>query len=118
MHELSIAGAVLGCVKREARKHGARAVTAVRLRVGTLSGVDRQSLDFCLQAISAGTVMEGARIEMVGAGPELVCEKCGRFPIERPTRPLCPSCGAPAKLSPGTDTYIEEMELDDEESQA
>ena len=118
MHELSLAEAILKSVRNEARRHRARAVTLVRLRVGKLSGVDRRSLSFCLEAISAGTVMEGARIDMIEVGPELVCRKCGRFSVERPTKPLCPRCGAPAELSPGTEMYVEEIELDGEEDQA
>lgn len=115
---MALAEAVLNSVEREARRHGARRVSAVRLRIGKLAGVDRRSLMFCLEAISAGTLMEGARIDAVDAGAELVCEECGRFPVERPSRPVCPSCGSPAKLSPGTETHIEEIELDGEEDQA
>ncbi len=118
MHELSLAEAILNSVENEARRHRARAVSSVRLRVGRLSGVDRRSLSFCLEAISAGTVMEGARIDVGEVGPELVCGECGRFPVERPKALVCPKCGAPAELSPGTDLFIEEMELDGEEDQA
>lgn len=118
VHELSFAEAVLKSIEKEARRHRARAVSSVRLRVGTLSGVDKASLSFCLEAISAGTVMAGARIDVVEAGPELVCGECGRFPVERPKALVCPKCGAPAELSPGTEMFIEEMELDGEEGQA
>ncbi len=53
MHELSIADSILGAVRTEAaRRPGAR-VAKVGLRLGELSGVDRESLSFCFEALVA-----------------------------------------------------------------
>ena len=118
MHELSFAEQILKVVEHEARKNGARKVNRVRLRVGKLSGVDKESLSFCLEAIAAGSLMDGSRIEVTEVEPELVCAACGRFPVGDASAAVCPRCGKPAELSPATEVYVEEIELNDEEDPA
>jgi hydrogenase nickel incorporation protein HypA/HybF len=115
MHELSFAEQILKVVDGVAHENGGRKVTRVTLKVGKMSGVDKRSLSFCLDAISSGTVMAGARIEIIDVEPELVCEACGRFPVAGATAPVCPKCNRPAELSPGMDLYVEEIELNDDE---
>ena len=118
MHELSFAEQILKVVARAARENGGRRVARVALRVGKMSGVDKGSLRFCLDAIASGTIMDGARIDVIETEPELVCRDCGRFPIARATAPMCPACGRPADVSPAMDVYVEEIELHDEEDPA
>ncbi len=115
MHELSFAEQILKVVEKAARAHGSGRVARVSLRVGTMSGVDKGSLTFCLEAIASGTRMEGARIEVVEVEPALVCASCGRSPLRGATAPACPKCGGPADVSPATDLYVEEIELNDDE---
>ncbi len=115
MHELSFAENILKVVEKTARAHGGGRVARVSLRVGTMSGVDKKSLRFCLDAIASGTLMAGARIEVVDAEPALVCKSCGRSPLAGASAPVCPKCGRPAEVSPATDLYVEEIELNDDE---
>ncbi len=86
--------------------------------MGRLSGGDRGSLAFCLEALAEGTAMAGAKVELDDAGPELACPHCGRFPVEGPAERVCPACGGPAELALNADVVIEEVELDVEEDQA
>ena len=117
MHELSFAQQILHCVEREARKHGAQQVTCIRLKVGKLSGVDKGNLSFCLEAIAAGTIMDGAAVEATEVASQLVCPTCGRFPLDGVTDSACPRCGRNAEVEPATEVLIEEIELDVEEDQ-
>lgn len=52
MHELSI---TQGLVDAVLDRTGERTVTAVNLRVGTLSGVLPDAMRFCFDVVSAGT---------------------------------------------------------------
>ena len=115
MHELSFATEILATVQQAARAHGAKSVTRVRLRVGALSGLNADSLSFCLEAISDKTLLAGAAIEIVETGPELICPRCGRFSAEDVSPGTCPVCGGPAELSLATDVCVEEIEADGED---
>ncbi len=115
MHELSFAENILKVVEKTARAHGGGRVARVSLRVGTMSGVDKGSLRYCLDAIASGTLMAGARIEIVDVAPALECRACGRSPLSVAAAPVCPKCGRPAEVVPATDLYVEEIELNDDE---
>ena len=115
MHELAFAEEVLKLVEIEACNHNAKRVLSIRLEVGQLSGLDRRSLTFCLEAITSGTRLEGASIEAVDAEPSFFCPTCGSFPVEGTREPVCPLCGEEAKMSPGTEITLKEIELDVED---
>lgn len=118
MHELSFAEQILKCVDQEARRHCARGVSRVRLRVGRLSGVNGANLAFCLKAVAEGSAMEGAEVEVDEVAPELVCSDCGRQPVGGVVEPVCPTCGKEAELLLNAEVYIEEVELDVEDDHA
>ena len=117
MHELAFAEQILTAVAREASQYPDAKVTRIRLSAGKYLGLDRASLTFCLEAISQGTLIEGARIDLVELGPEFECPACGRVALENDTAVTCPKCGAEGAASPGTELFIEEIELDDENGQ-
>jgi hydrogenase nickel incorporation protein HypA/HybF len=59
MHEVGIANSILEAVGTEMQPYaGARPVKVI-VKVGAMSGVDRDSLSFCFEAITRGTVFEG-----------------------------------------------------------
>ncbi len=64
MHEVGIAWSILEAVRAEMEPHtGARPVK-VAVKVGAMSGVDRESLSFCFQAITKGTPFEPLILEL------------------------------------------------------
>ena len=70
MHELGIANSILEAVETEMRPHpGARAVK-IGVTVGALSGVDRDSLAFCFQAIVKGTPFESLALDVRDAAAD------------------------------------------------
>jgi len=67
MHEMGIASSVIEAVRAEAaRRPGAR-VIRVGLRIGELSGVERDSLSFCFEALTRETELENAVLAIEGA---------------------------------------------------
>ncbi|MBW2078837.1 MAG: hydrogenase maturation nickel metallochaperone HypA, partial [Deltaproteobacteria bacterium] len=56
MHEFSIATSLLEIISQEALAYQGAKVKAVRLKVGTLSGVVPEALEFAFQVLSEGTV--------------------------------------------------------------
>ena len=76
MHELSIAESILDTVREEARKRPGAHVAKVAVRIGALSGVEPDALNFGFECLVRGTELEPLA---------LVIE-----PI--PRRQRCPAC--------------------------
>jgi hydrogenase nickel incorporation protein HypA/HybF len=68
MHEMSIAQSILEVVQQYARDNGHTGdvnvprVRSVRLKVGEMAGVAPESLQFCFEVASEGTVARGAEL--------------------------------------------------------
>jgi hydrogenase nickel incorporation protein HypA/HybF len=118
MHELSIAQGILEIVQQHVPAANAALLRIVKVRVGTLSGVVPESLDFCFGAIRAGTPWEGARLAIERVAAACRCDACGRtFESGDPVF-LCPGCGSPGgRILSGKDLQVVELELDDEEGE-
>jgi hydrogenase nickel incorporation protein HypA/HybF len=77
-----------------ARRHGARRVDRVGLRVGPLAGVDPEALALAFAAVSRGTPAEGAEL-CLEATPLLCRCGCGRDFEAADVFRECPGCGRP-----------------------
>jgi hydrogenase nickel incorporation protein HypA/HybF len=64
MHELSLADEIVRLAQDAAVRERFRRVATLRLEAGTRAGVEVSALRFALEAISPGTCLEGARIEI------------------------------------------------------
>ncbi len=93
MHELGIAQDTLSLALDEARRQSATRVLAMRLRVGDLSGVVPEALQFALETIVEGTPATGARIEIDRVIPVCYCNECSREFEARDYSYECPDCG-------------------------
>jgi hydrogenase nickel incorporation protein HypA/HybF len=71
MHELSIAAGIVEIAAGEAARRGCK-VEAVHLKLGSLSGVVREALEFSWEVACAETPVAGARLAIEpAAGTEL-----------------------------------------------
>ena len=115
MHEYSIVEGVLDSVIPAAEKAGADRIVCVRLRVGDMTEVVQESLDFmwgiCCE--QRGPMVEGCRLEVEYVYPRSACWKCGhefehdRFHLK------CPECGsASTMLLSGRELEIASMDVD------
>lgn len=74
MHELGIARSIVAVVADHAK---GRRVKRVRLDVGRLSGVMAEAIRFSFDVVSAGTCVEGARLDIDEIGGRGRCRSCG-----------------------------------------
>ncbi len=113
MHEMSLAEGVRGIVEDAARAQGFGRVRTVVLEIGELSSVEVEALRFCLEAVLADTVAEGARIEVEevpGIGWCMICAK--EVAVHRLYDP-CPHCGGyQVQPTGGTEMRVKELEVD------
>jgi hydrogenase nickel incorporation protein HypA/HybF len=72
MHELSIAMSIVEIAGEEAKRLRARRVNAVHVKVGALSGVVKDALEFAWQVATDNTPVAGSRLAIEDtAGREL-----------------------------------------------
>ncbi len=115
MHELSIAQSIIEIVRQHLPANGSPAVRTVNMKVGELSGVVTESLEFCFQAITAGTPLEGARLAIEHLPVRARCRTCTAvFPVEQSVF-RCASCdGEDLEIVSGRELRVTEIELEDE----
>ena len=93
---------------------GAR-VVEVRLRVGALSAVIEDSLQFCFGIAAEGTPLEMARLVVTIVPVVMHCVGCDAdVELESVQSFRCPRCGAPCfDLRQGRELEIESFEIED-----
>jgi hydrogenase nickel incorporation protein HypA/HybF len=94
MHELSIAATLLEMVETEARKAGLSCVSEITVRVGPLSGVNPEALDFCFGAVKDRSLCKDAKLTIDTPPGVVNCRACGRTAEFTEIVFFCPSCGA------------------------
>ncbi|HEY5550699.1 MAG TPA: hydrogenase maturation nickel metallochaperone HypA [Opitutaceae bacterium] len=93
MHEAGIMESALAVIGREAGAHGATQLARVILRVGAISGVEPEALRFAFEALSPGTVAEGAELVIEQVPARAHCAECdGEFTVEGSWLFECPLC--------------------------
>ena len=75
MHEASITQAMLDLALEHAKGHR---ITDVYLRVGMMSLVVPESVEFYFEYLSKGTLAEGATLHFETVPIEMTCTDCGR----------------------------------------
>lgn len=94
MHELGIAESALALALAEAKKAGASRVRRIVIRVGALSGVDPEALNFAFVAILPGTAAEGATVQIDPVAAVAYCPDCQQdFTPDTDHFFECPTCG-------------------------
>jgi hydrogenase nickel incorporation protein HypA/HybF len=119
MHELAIAQNILEIVQQSVPEEKAPWVRWVRMRIGPLSGVVADSLDFCFSAIISETKMPNARLAIEQLPMILRCKNCQNEFRTDDLAFLCPACqGSSLELVSGKEMEIVEIELIDEDDEA
>lgn len=76
------------------RQAGASRIHRIRLRVGALSGVVPEALEFAFAALSMGGPAEGATLEIESVRAMRWCDGCQAEFEAAAGSPECPLCGA------------------------
>ena len=109
MNELSIAHGLLKDLQHESKKHGVSRVSRVHVRIGSLCTVVPEALTLFFDAVSEGTVAEGAELSIGVVPARGRCDKCNiDFDVDMDTSMfLCPQCGGiSAELISGREVEI------------
>jgi len=115
MHELAIAQSVVEFLEKEQARRGLSGIKAIGLRIGELSDLVPEALEFGFQSITRGTALESVRLEIEKVPLRARCKGCGcEFRVEDYFF-LCPECACTAvDVIQGQDTEIAYLEVEDE----
>lgn len=95
MHELSIALSIVEMAEEEAARRDVR-ISAVRLKLGTLSGVVKDALLFSYDLACEGTALEGSQLVIEEMPVVIYCATCeSERSLASIQQFCCPVCGAP-----------------------
>jgi hydrogenase nickel incorporation protein HypA/HybF len=115
MHELGIAQNILEIVRQSVPEDQASSIRWIRIRVGQLSGVVPDSLEFCFQAVVSETEMQKAGLAIEQVPTIMQCKKCVSSFKANDLEFLCPSCGnADLEIISGRELEVVEIELAEE----
>lgn len=113
MHELGIMTGVLQAVEESARQAGAEKVLKISLSVGVMTEAIEDAMRFAFEALSEGTMCEGAELEINMITPVSVCAECGAEYEHDRLHLLCPECGSSfTQLIRGKEMQIDSIEVD------
>ena len=114
MHELSLATALIDQVQRVCETEQASAVVSIRLRIGALSGVNRESFAFAFPLVAEGTCAADAKLVFEEVPAEIVCDECGKQSTPGKMFLTCGLCGSNrVRIIAGRDFQIVSVELDE-----
>lgn len=113
MHEMSICMSVVAALEEQAKVHSYTRVKAVWLEIGPLAGVEPESLIFCFDAATRGTLAENAKLEIVYTPLVAWCMSCSKNVNLANRLDTCPDCGGgELQITGGNELRIKSMEVD------
>jgi hydrogenase nickel incorporation protein HypA/HybF len=94
MHELSIAQNLVELAIEAAEHTGMKRVQALYLKLGVLSGVVKEALEFSFDVVIQGTPLEGAKLIIEDVPVKVFCPACQEAHVlPEPFLMRCPACG-------------------------
>ena len=113
MHELSIMQSALSLALDQARQAGAARVHTIRLRIGALSGVVPDALEFAFEALTPGTMAEGAQLAIEHVPARFWCTTCTQEFQSDDLFAECPGCHSlSGELRAGREMEVASLEID------
>lgn len=113
MHEMSLAEGVLQLVEETAQRESARRVKLVILEIGRMSSVQPEALRFCFDAVTRGSIADGAALEIVDVPGSGWCMQCAATVPMEERYGACPTCGShQVQPTGGTEMRVKEIEIE------
>lgn len=102
MHEVGLMQSALETVARVAKQNNLKRVSCIGLRIGLLSGVVPEALEFAFEVLRNGTVAAEAKLQIEVVPARFWCQNCQtEFTLEQ-FEFECPRCGGQMVLQSGS----------------
>lgn len=110
MHELGITQNIVAIVSEYAQE---QKVLRVLLEIGKLSAIMPDAIRFCFDICSQGTILEGAKLEILEIPGLLCCRQCHQeILIDKPVG-ICKCGSKELDLIAGEELKIKEIEIEE-----
>jgi hydrogenase nickel incorporation protein HypA/HybF len=113
MHEIGIAKSIIEIAEAKAREQNSPSIQLIKIRLGDLTAVSREALEFGFEVARRGTLAENATLEIENVQMLPRCAFCG--PVSNPIRNvllMCPQCGLPIESRSEEELQVEYVELE------
>ena len=117
MHELPITQSILKIALRYAEDAKAVRITNLYLRIGDLSSIVDDSVQFYWDIISRDTIAEGATLHFERLPMQMICLDCGQTFYPTPGTFDCTVCGSQhVKVAGGDEFRLESIDIEQDET--
>jgi hydrogenase nickel incorporation protein HypA/HybF len=112
MHEVGVMQDALEIALEQAARQGARQIHRLALRVGPLSGVVPEALEFAFDVVARGTIAQGAQFVVDRVPLVCACAACGLEFRPPDFDSECPRCHAfGARVRQGRELELAYLEV-------
>jgi hydrogenase nickel incorporation protein HypA/HybF len=113
LHELSIAEEIRDEVLAQAKKHGAKKVTKIKLIIGEATSIVADALIFAFESAGSGTIMQKAKILIKSEKVMARCKGCSKKFAVKELNYICPKCkGTSIEITSGKEMIIQSIEME------
>lgn len=113
MHELAITEGIMEAAIPEAEKAGAKKINEIRIKIGELSGVLPECIEYYFNIVSKGTIAEGAKIVPIKIPVGIECPDCGYSGDIDRKKIICKGCGGKNfKVVRGREYFVDSLDCD------
>lgn len=112
MHEISLAQGIIKTAEETLLKEGAHEIVTITIHMGPMSGVVRESLEFCFPLITRDTPFQKTKLIIEMMPLKIECKTCQKISEIQKIHLKCPHCeGQDVHLISGKEFYIANMEI-------
>lgn len=114
LHEGPITESILKIALEYAEKHSAKKVNKVSVVIGKMSGYEESSIRFYWEALTSGTIAEGAELEITHVPISVKCQSCGElYEPEDQYSLFCPNCSFyGGEIKSGKELFVDSIEVE------
>jgi hydrogenase nickel incorporation protein HypA/HybF len=111
MHEMSIAVALMEQLEDQARQNGIARITGIVVKAGVMRGVVPEAMALAFEAVTQGTIAQGAKLELEIVSALARCRHCGAQFQPEIDYYLCEKCQqADVELIQGDEILLSSLE--------
>ena len=116
MHELPVVHSLLEQLRAEAERLGVSGkVAVVHLKLGALTTFVPEAMTFYFEALTKGTDLESARLDVEEVPVAGACRRCGEAVTLEGLPFVCAACGSPdLEITSGRELVIDSLEVRDD----
>jgi hydrogenase nickel incorporation protein HypA/HybF len=114
MHELSIAQNIIEIVQDHVPENKQKSVKIIRVKIGKLTNILTDSLQFGFEALTRETSLSSASLEIEELPLTIECRECGQKRSINDFIFSCPGCqSSDIQVVSGNELSVSEIELND-----